>query len=84
MSRAYIVTFDGVVKDYGTEIFLGGVYDSEEEAKKGLIRCKSQFRTMKEANARVSITEVEMNETLPVAYAEGLYFTEEYLGGYIE
>ena len=73
----YVVTADGWTSGWGTEIYLVGVYDSEEQALKVIEENESLY-------CKMSV--VELNKTYKMKKDDswGNYTNKLYLGGYYE
>ena len=79
----YVVTADGYNEGYGSELYLIGVFDSEEEAI--IAKCNLPF------DVRGRMTSITLNKTNDLKKyehdpfdREHSYHNELYLGGYIE
>lgn len=79
----YLVTFDGYCDQYGSEIYLGGIFDSRDKADEYI---ESQIYL---ANMSPEITVIRVNRGYECKYADLDHYdhsvsTDIYLGGYVE
>lgn len=76
--KVYLVTFDGYCDSYGSEIYCGGIFETLEKAEDYVeaicVPNKIYF----------TISEICLNEWSELFKGEREYFTDKYLGGYIE
>lgn len=75
----YLVTFDGYNNYDGSEIWLLGIYSTQEAANKAADEFKEEFAPS------VQVDEVVLDHTYDVEMSRWTGFTSQiYLGGYIE
>lgn len=74
----YLVTFDGHRDQYGSEIYLGGIFDSEDKAK-------DYANKMGGLCGDINITLVTINREYPAEKITSWQSASDiYLGGYVE
>ena len=78
----YVVSYDGYLGGYGSELYLLGVFDNPDEA----IAVKEAFDLKyDEYGLEANIDEIEPNQIYDVKVKRGLVAeTSIYLGGYTE
>ena len=64
--KLYVVTADGWARGYGSELYLIGVFDTEEQAIEALNKAR-------EAGAYCKIKEINLNEEHSMKKGEGLW-----------
>lgn len=97
--KLYLVTCEGFVDGYGTEIFLIGIFTTEEQAiierDKVISQMKAKFEELndsgyydddiKDCGERFRITPVRKNEACSLKWENYTGFVNDYyLGGYVE
>ena len=84
----YIVTFDGSTDGYGSDIYLLGVFDSEEAAEAAVAKLDESVRDtarINEGTLNESFDVEKIEEDASEYYDGPLCFqTSAYLGGYHE
>ena len=79
--KLYVVTADGWTLGYGSELYLVGVFDTEEQAVEALDKARK-------AGAYCKIKEINLNEEHPMKKGERKWeldlSNDIYLGGYCE
>jgi len=71
--KVYVVTQDGYLHNYGSEIYLVGVFTDKKEAEKAAYA------------GIVNITEIQLDKAFPLVKSKwGGVGNDYYLGGYIE
>ena len=87
----YVVSFDGYLWGYGTEIYLLGVYSSRELAEKAVNVFKQKLRERNDLDDDIKytlepdITAIELDTTCELSFNSELEVgTVAFLGGYFE
>ena len=75
--KLYVVTADGWKMGYGSELYLIGVFDSEE-------RAMDAYRRSEELGAYCGIKVIGLNEEHPMNVFCNSLSNDLYLGGYCE
>ncbi len=74
----YLVVFDGYRDQYGSEIYLGGIFNSEDKAKDYATKIENSC-------SGVKITPVTINHKYPIEKVNSWEtMSDVYLGGYVE
>ncbi len=78
----YLVTFDGLNTDYaeGQDIFVLGIYDSEELANAAVKKAKRKYPQLKN---RFTISNLDTNRTYKITDCLWGQFTDITIGRYI-
>lgn len=73
--KLYVVTANGELGGYGSEIYLVGVFTSQEAAENAMVNNALQY----------NITEVIQDKVYPLVKESDTYYDNaNYLGGYVE
>lgn len=97
--KLYLLTCSGYIEGYGTEIYVVGVFTTEERAKSAQDEAVSQMKAkfeelnkgdyyneeIKYCEDRFRITAIRKNEAYPLEWEEyNGFVNDKYLGGYVE
>lgn len=96
--KLYILTCDGYTEDYGSEIYVVGVFTTEEQAKNARDKAISQMKDklkevhphsdeeeIEDCEYRFSIMPVVKNKAYPLEWEEyNGFVNDNFIGGYIE
>ncbi len=93
MKKLFLVTFDGHNDEYGSEIYLIGIYSSREKAEEACKKAVAEMEAIHRANSsdeydaeahEPTIDEVELDESKSIHGGKYKFITDVYLGGYAE
>ena len=93
--KVFIVTFNGYRDNYGSDIYLLGVYSSREKAEEACKKAVSDMRAINRAhpndyypydpeNHEPNIEEIDLDKSKPIGGDEYVFNTDICLGGYCE
>ena len=84
----YMVTFNGYHEDYGSRIYLLGIYSSREKAEEAVKKAVDDMKAMSDeydsSDNEATINEIDLDESHRIFEAYSTFMTDICLGGYVE